>query len=158
MIKNEDSKCIGTIEGIIEYKDGSKEIIKFNNTILKTGRSALASCLANKIGNDFDFFINKMVFGDGGSSGSVPKKVNDNRTSLFGSAVIVVPVISNINPDNPTQVIFTSTIKFEDGNGYNLNEMALQMNNGDFYSMATFAGYSKASNMQITWIWRLTFI
>lgn len=157
MIK-EETKCIGTVEGIIEYKDGNKEIIKFNNTILRTGRSAVASCLANRIGNDFDFFINKMVFGDGGSAGSVPKKVNDNRTSLFGSAVVVVPVVSNINPENPAQVIFTSTIKYEDGNGYNLNEMALQMNNGDFYSMATFSGFAKASNMQITWIWRLTFI
>jgi hypothetical protein len=160
----ENSTCKGTVEGFIEYKDGRKDTIKFNNTILRSGRAALALCLANQIGNDFDFFISQMVFGDGGavlSSGGptgVPKIVSDDRNGLFGSARVVRPVISNIDPNNETQVIFTSVIPFNEGNDFTLNEMALKLNNGDFYSMATFAGVSKTSQMQITWNWRLSFI
>lgn len=155
---NEYPTCKGTVSVIIEYKNGEKQNIDFNNTILRSGRSALASALANMIGDDFDFFVSKMIFGDGGTQGGVPKQVGDERTGLFGSARVVRPVISNIDPNNSTQVVFTSVIPYDEGNGYTLNEMALQLNNGDFYSMATFAGISKTSQMQITWKWRLSFI
>jgi phage-related tail fiber protein len=150
--------CKGTIKGTIEYKNGEKETINFSNAILRTGRAALALALSNRIGNDFDFFISKMIFGDGGTNGGVPKQVGDERNGLFGSARVVRPVISNIDPNNETQVIFTSVIPFDEGNGFELNEMALQLNNGDLYSMATFPGISKTSEMQITWNWRLSFI
>jgi phage-related tail fiber protein len=150
--------CKGTIKGTIEYKNGEKETINFNNAILRTGRAALALALSNRIGNDFDFFISKMIFGDGGTNGSVPKQVGDERNGLFGSARVVRPVISNIDPNNETQVVFTSVVPFDEGNGFELNEMALQLNNGDLYSMATFPGISKTSEMQITWNWRLSFI
>jgi phage-related tail fiber protein len=157
-MKNDESKCKGTVEVLIEYENGKKESINFNNTILRTGRAALASALSNRIGDDFDFFISKMIFGDGGTNGGVPKQVADERSGLFGSARVMRPVISNIDPNNETQVIFTSVIPFGEGNGYMLNEMALQLNSGDLYSMATFAGISKTSSMQITWNWRLSFI
>jgi hypothetical protein len=155
---DEYSKCKGTVKGIITYDDGKEDLIYFNNTILRSGRAALASSLSNRIGNDFDFFVSKMIFGDGGTNGGIPRQVGDERTGLFGSARVVRPVISNIDPNNETQVVFTSVIPFADGNGFELNEMALQLNNGDFYSMATFAGISKTSSMQITWNWRLSFI
>jgi phage-related tail fiber protein len=157
-MKIDESKCKGTIELIIEHKNGQKENIKFDNTVLRSGRAALVSALSNRIGDDFDFFISKMIFGDGGTNGGVPKQVNEERTGLYGSARVTRPVISNIDPNNETQVIFTSVIPFDEGNGYSLNEMALQLNNGDLYSMATFAGISKTSSMQITWNWRLSFI
>lgn len=158
MNKNEFNTCKGTVEVVVDYKDGKRKVINFNNTILRTGRAALASALANRVGDDFDYFISKMIFGDGGVVGSVPKQVDDQRMGLFGSARVVRPVISTIDENNPTQVIFTSVIPYDEGNGYELSEMALQMNNGDFYSMATFGGISKTSSMQITWNWRLSFI
>lgn len=158
MMKNDESKCKGNVEVIIDYDDGTLKKISFNNTVLRSGRAALAAALSNRIGNDFDFFVNKMIFGDGGTQGGVPKQVGDERNGLFGAARVIRPVISNIDPNNETQVIFTSVIPFDEGNGYSLNEMALQLNNGDLYSMATFAGISKTSTMQITWNWRLSFI
>lgn len=157
-MKYDESKCKGNIEVVIEYESGKIESINFSNTVLRTGRAALASALSNHIGDDFDFFISKMIFGDGGTQGGVPKQVGDERNGLFGSARVIRPVISNIDPNNETQVVFTSVIPFDEGNGYSLNEMALQLNNGDLYSMATFAGISKTSSMQITWNWRLSFI
>lgn len=161
----ENSKCKGTIEGTIEYKDGKKENINFNNTILRTGRSALALCLANRVGDDFDFFISRMIFGETGANSGVPKQVLDSMDSLFGPTVSARPVIANIDPNNETQVVFTAVIPFDDtSNGKTINEMALKLNgspggSGDgLYSMATFAGISKNPNMQITWNWRLSFI
>lgn len=148
----------GDVEGIIEWEDGRKEKVEFHNTILRGGRTALAAALANNIGNSFDYFISRMLFGDGGTSGGVPRRVDETRTGLFGSAQVSKPVISNVDPNNSTQVIFTSVVAFAEGNGTILNEMALQMNSGDFYSLATFPGISKTSQMQITWNWRLSFI
>lgn len=157
-MKYDESKCKGTIEASINYLNGETKTIKFNNTILRKGRASLALALSNRIGDDFDFFVSKMIFGDGGTNGGAPKQVEDERQGLYGSARVIKPVISNIDPNNETQVIFTATVGNEEGNGYELNEMALQLNNGDLYSMATFAGISKTSSMQITWTWRLSFI
>ena len=39
-----------------------------------------------------------------------------------------------------------------------LNEMALQMANGQLYSMTTFPDLNKTEDMQITFNWRLNFI
>lgn len=150
--------CKGEVRGVIEYDDGRTEVLEFKNAILRTGSSALASSLANEVSDSFDFFISRMVFGDGGTQSGVPKTVSTERNGLFGSARVVKPVISNIDPTNSRRAIFTSVISRDEGNGFTLNEMGLQMNNGDFYSMATFGGVSKSSIMQITWTWSLTFI
>ena len=155
---NEFLKLKGDVEIDIQYKDGTKNKIYFKNTILKTGRSALASSLANKIGDDFDFFISRMIFGDGGTTGGVPKVVNSDRNGLFGSKIVEKPIVANIDVSNESQVIFTSVVSFDEGNGYNLNEMALVMGTGDLYSMATFAGISKTPQMQVTFNWRCSFI
>jgi hypothetical protein len=156
---NENLECKGEISAKIEFVDKKIQTIEFKNTILIKGRMALASSLANEFGSDYDFFISRMVFGDGGTTGTgVPKQVNTERNGLFGSARVSKPIIANIDPNNPTQVIFTSVVTFEEANGFTLNEMALQMKTGDFYSMATFPGITKTNQMQITWSWRISFI
>ena len=158
MILEDKILCKGDVQAIIEWEDGRRENIEFTNTILRNGRSILALALANRIGDSFDYFISRMLFGDGGTSGGVPKTVSDGRTGLFGTTQVSKPVISIVDPTNSTQVVFNSVISFSEGNGVTLNEMALQMNNGDLYSMATFPGISKTSQMQIIWNWRLSFI
>jgi phage-related tail fiber protein len=150
--------CRGDVEADIEFRRGEIERIAFRNTILRTGREALALCLANRIGNDFDFFISRMLFGDGGVVGTSPKTVPTDRNGLFGTARVNKPVVANIDPNNPSQLVLTSVVSFDEGNGFALNEMALKMNNGDLYSMATFPSITKTNEMQITWRWRLSFI
>ena len=157
---SETQTCKGTVEQIIEYKDGRKETRTFPNTVVTTGRAALAMCLANDVGDQFDFFINRMIFGNNGviASGE-PKVVRPERTGLFGPVVLSKPVIASIDYQTaPTQVVFTSVITFDEGNGFKLSEMAIQMYNSDLYSMVTFAELTKESTMQITWNWRITFV
>lgn len=156
--RHEAMKVIGTVERIIEYSDGRKEISEIKNTILRKGREALSNSLANSIGSTYEYYINRMLFGDGGTSGGTLKYVDTQRTGLFGITRASKPVISNVDPNIPSQVIFTSVLTFDDANGYSLNEMALQMANGDLYSMVTFADLSKTSLMQITFNWRLSFV
>ena len=157
----EDSqKCVGTIERIIEYKDGREtEIDVIHNTVLKTGKAALAKCLANQVGAQFEFFINRMLFGDNGTVASgEPKAVQSDRPGLYGQVVDRKPVIASIDAaTSPTQVVFTSVLTFDDANT-TISEVAIQMYNQELYSMATFADLTKDSNMQITWNWRLTFV
>lgn len=159
----ESQKCRGDVQVIIDFIDQKKEVIEFRNTILQAGREALALSLANRTGDDFDFFVNRMLFGDGGTTGGVPKVVNADRTGLFGTTRISKPVVANIDPNSNSQVIFTSVVSFDEGNNFTLNEMALQMHGpvpsgGQLYSMATFPGITKTAEMQITFNWRLSFI
>jgi hypothetical protein len=148
----------GWVERIIEYADGTKEVLTFRNTILRLGRQALAYSLVNNIGDTYDFFISRMLFGDGGTQGGSIKFVSTDRNGLFGATRANKPVSSGVDPDQPTQAIFTSVITFQEANGFTLNEMALQMNTGDLYSMATFPDLNKTNQMQITWNWRLSFV
>jgi hypothetical protein len=161
MNMNDFANCKGTIEGLIEDVNGNTKKIEFKNTILKSGRAALVSALANQIGTEFDYFINKMIFGSNGvteNGSGVPKQVGDERTGLFGSTIVRRPIVANIDPNNNTQVVFTAVVPFNEANGYVLNEMALQLNNSELYSMATFPGISKTSQIQITWNWRISMI
>lgn len=154
---NEALDCRGDIEALIEFSGGGMEKLAFRNTVLRKGREALAMSLANRIGDDFDFFISRMVFGDGGVAGSAVKTVPTDRTALFGTVRASKPVVANIDPNNGSQLILTSVVSFTEAIG-TLNEMALKMNSGDLYSMATFPGITKTADMQITWTWRLSFI
>jgi hypothetical protein len=149
---------VGNVEQIIEYRDGSREVIWFKNTVLQKGREALAACLANKVGIQFDYFINRMDFGDNGTVAGVPKIIGSDRDGLFGIVRVSKPVIASIPVGSSSQVIFTAVVGFDDGNGYPINEMALRMANGHYYSMATFADLNKTSNFQITWNWSCCFI
>jgi hypothetical protein len=156
----EQQQAIGAIEMIIDWDDPIKprEYVYFKNTVLTLGRVAMASSLANEIGLQFNFFITRMLFGDGGTVGGVPQFVDAGRNGLFGTTRANLPVIAQVDPLQPTQALFTSVIGFDQANGFVLNEMALQLNTGDFFSMATFPDLSKTPQMQITWNWRLSFV
>lgn len=162
----ESMGCRGDVQVVIETLSGASDVIEFRNTILRTGREALALSLANRTGGDFDFFVSRMLFGDGGAVGGVPKSVQTDRTSLFGTTRVSKPVVANIDPNNGSQVIFTSVVSYDEGNGFSINEMALQMHGSvppggespSLYSMATFPGISKTSLMQLTFNWRISFI
>ena len=66
-------------------------------------------------------------------------------------------VISTIDPNTSSQVTFTSVIAFGDIVGVVINEMALQMSNGDLYSMTTSPDLNKTAEMQITFNWVISF-
>jgi len=148
----------GDVDLIIDYKNGKQETKYVRNTILRAGRRALAKALANQIGAEFDFYITRMLFGDGGTSDGVKKYVNADRNGLFGVTRLSKPVMATIDPTIPTQAIFTSVITFDEGVGVVLSEMALQMATGDLYSMTTFPDLTKTEEMQITFNWRLNFV
>jgi len=156
---NDKLRPKGTVELIKEYKDGSKEVVELPNAVLNLGRSALAASLANEIGNSYEFYIAQMSFGDGGTTGTgQPKVVNADRTGFFGSTILTKPVTANVDPNLTSQATFTSTVKFDEANGNTINELALVMADGDFYSMVTLTGIAKDSTMQLTINWRLTFV
>jgi hypothetical protein len=148
----------GDVEIILEWKDGSKEVKDYHNTVLLTGRRALAKCLANLIGDKFQFNITRMLFGDGGTQGGVKKFVNAGREGLFGVTRLSKPALSNLDTSIPAQVIFTSVVRFEDAVGVTLNEMALQMANGELYSLVTFPDLNKTEDLQLTLNWRINFV
>ncbi len=148
----------GDVEMIIDYRDGSQVINDYHNTILLTGRLALAKSLANAIGDSYQFYLTRMLFGDGGTIDGVKRYVDSGRNGLFGVTRLSKPAIANIDNSVPSQLIMTSVVTFEDAVGITLNEMALQMANGDLYSMVTFPDLNKTIDMQITFNWRLNFI
>jgi len=151
-------KCYGHIQGIIEYESGETEIIEFSNALLNKGREALAACVGHDIGNSFQLYVNRMLFGDGGTADGSTKYVASSRNGLFGITQASKPVIASIDPNIPSQVIFTSVLSFSDANGAVLSEMALQLANGNLYSMATFPNLTKTAQMQIIWNWRLSYV
>jgi len=152
-------KTRGDVQMIINYTSGEQKIIEFKNTVLVGGREALAASLANKFTGNYQYYINRMIFGTGGTTGGNLKYVNASRNGLFsGSPVSVKPVISALDPEIPSQVTLTSVLTTSDAVGETLNEMALQMANGDLYSMVSFPDLTKTSEMSIIWNWTLSFI
>ena len=154
----ESIKLKGDLEIIIDWIDNKREILDYPNTILKKGRQALAKTLAGQIGDEFDFYITRMLFGDGGTVDGVKKYIDASRNGLFGTTRLSKPVISNINSSVPEQVILTTIVRFDELVGVTINEMATQMANGDLYSMITFPDLTKTANMQLTFNWRYNFI
>jgi|WetSurMetagenome_2_1015567.scaffolds.fasta_scaffold345849_2 hypothetical protein len=151
----------GEVEMTIEWDDGRIEKRHFSNTILKKGREAIVKSLANEFGDQYDYFISRMLFGNGGTVpavGGKPRYVNSERTGLFGTTIANKAVATIIDPNDPTQFVITAVLSRDDAADQVINEMALQMHNGELYSMATFAGVSKGSNMSIKWSWRLSMI
>ena len=148
----------GQVTVEVEHIDGRKNSFCFHNAVLRKGREAITKSLANEIGDSYNFYISRMLFGDGGTTAGTVKYVNSDRTGLFGITRANKPVIATIDPNLPSNVIFTTVLKYEEANGYALNEIALQMNNGDLYSMATFPDFGKTSSMQLTFSWRVSVI
>ncbi len=157
MIKN-NTKSVGHIHCFIEYDDGRFDYMNFPNTVLKIGRNALAKSLVNDIPDTFDFYVNRMIFGTNGTSGGVVKFVNEGRQGLFGVTALSKPVIASVVDDSTTTASFTSVIAYGEANAIALNEMALQLANGDLYSMRTFPDLNKTSNMQLIFVWQINFI
>jgi len=154
---NDSSTCLGYVTGKIINKNGEESAIDFSNAVLVGGRSELVKVLANKIGN-YEQFVSRMIFGDGGTDGVTIRYVDANRTGLFGITRATKPVIASVDSTNNTQVVFTSVLGFDDDNGYSLSEMALVLNNDILYSMATFSPLSKTSDIQIVWNWRVNLL
>lgn len=151
----------GTIEIVFEIIEGNKtstNSICINNKILRTGRIALTNALANNFGSSFEYFITGMSFGSGGTSGGVIRYIDDTRESLFGPTLITKGVISSINSETPTKVTLTSVLTFDEAVGEIINEMALRMRNGSYFSMATFGDITKTSSTQLTFNWSLNFV
>jgi hypothetical protein len=151
--------CKGTVTMTVQNLEGNvvrKEV--FPNAVLRTGREAIAAALANKYGPSFENYVSNMIFGDGGQDGEQLKYVNASRTGLFGVTRASKNVVSVIDSVNKFQVTYNAILSYEDANGYTLNEMALQLENGDLFSMATFGGIDKTSSMQITWQWAISFL
>jgi len=149
----------GELEVLIEYINGKKERRYIPNTILRTAKNAHAKSITNQIGTEFEFFVDRMLFGTNGTTGdNTPRFVEDFRNGLFGPVLLVKPIISSVNTDAQNQAIFTAVVVFDEGNGNVLNEMALQMRNNDLYSMVTFGGITKTSSMQLVFNWKISII
>lgn len=155
---SDETTSLGEVDIITERKDGSTESRTIKNTLLLTGRRALAMSLANSIGSSYQFYVTKMLFGDGGTIDGVKRYVNAGREGLFGTTQLSKPALANIDGSIPTQVIFTTVIRYDEAVGVTLNEMALQMANGSLYSMTTFADLNKTDDIQITFNWRIQFV
>lgn len=151
------TKPLGGIIAIVEYKNKPTEVYRFPNTILDRGRATLANFLVNQ--DRKTIYISNMLFGDGGMDEHEKKRiVTPDRNRLYGITRANKPVVAQIDPMTKTQAIFTAVITFEEANGFSLNEMALQLNNEDLFSMATFPNLGKTDQMQITWNWRISFV
>ena len=161
---NSNIQSIGYGEITIE----DKTIKPFKNAILKTGREAIIKALthtlqacSNTSGQfeyAFPFFVKNMLFGNGGEVGGVPRAVNANQNGMYGITVATKQVNSLINPNNSSQAIFTAVLGFNDGNGYSISEIGLQMGSNDLYSLSTFSGIAKTSQIQITFSWNINIL
>jgi hypothetical protein len=158
----ENIECQGVVELKIQYQNGKEETRIIKNTVLRGGKMALVQILTKYTDNTLDYYIANMVFGQGGVDGGTVRYVPADRTGLYNqippSSGSVKPVIATINPDNPTQAVFTSVLTYDDCNGFAVNEMALVMANGTYYSMVTFGDLVKTNLMQITFNWRLSMV
>jgi hypothetical protein len=170
----EEFKIKGEVSCRIEYKNGKYIDWNFPNTILRAGREAIVGMLTNTLAvcppasgsyynNSSATYVNRMVFGNGGTSGGVPKVVSQDRNSLFCGSPLVTKYINGIvDPGLSTQAIFTSVLLYDDpvasSGAALLNEMGLVMNNEDYYSMVTFPDLNKTSAMQITFNWRISML
>ena len=158
-MKNDSQiECEGFYEIIIETIDGDKTEIHRKNTVLKTGRIALVKVITAETGTYTSLYISRIIFGTNGTSGGQPKFIDVNRTGLFGPTVLDKTVFASIDSLNLTQAIFSTIVTYTDANGSTLNEMALVMNDGSLYSMATFGDIVKTNTMQITFNWRINYI
>lgn len=154
----ENPRIIGTINIVVSDENGVIEKRFIKNTVLQGGAASQASGLAGDVGNSFQYYIANMNFGTNGVSGSVPNFVDSSRSGLFGPVLISKPVIAVIDQTQPAMVTFTSILSFSDAVGATINELALVMQNGTYYSMATMANLTKTSSMQISFHWTIAFL
>lgn len=138
----------------ITYRDGSVKCDSFSNTVLATARIAGAVTLVNKE----PLYITHMLFGDGGCEKQQVKPVVSNQEWLYGVTRAKKEIVAQVNPEMPTEAIFTAALDYEDANGFNINEMGLLANTGQLYCMATFPDMGKTENLKIDFDWHVIFV
>src|SRR5882672_4269207 len=148
----------GTIDLVIKWDDGRIEHRQMRNRILRSGRILMAQALANQFGAAFQFFVTGISFGSGGTTGVAPRYIDDTRTGLFGPTITTKSVISSIDPTTPTKATFTSVLTFDEAVGSTINEMALKLASGDYYSMVTMGDLNKSASVQLTINWTVNFV
>jgi hypothetical protein len=154
---SETIKAQGYVE-IIVQDSVTGEIIKVEkkNTVLVSGKATLARLLANDVSG---VYVQNMIFGQGGEDGNVPKVVDSGRTSLFSFiSGTSTTVSSGWTSDYPTRATFSATLNSSTANGSVINEAALELSNGDLFSMITFGGLTKTSSLNFTLNWNLLII
>jgi len=159
---DQNVKTVGEVCCNIKYKNGKTITWNFPNTVVQTGRQALADALTNTLGGSGTnkIYIQYMNFGTNGvDSGGTPKIVAPDQNSLFGTAPVVSkPVNSSTDSSLPTQAIFSSTLLYDDAVGSALSCMGLMMASGNYYSIVSFPVLTKTSSMEVNFIWRINFI
>jgi hypothetical protein len=147
----------GYIQAKIKYKNSKIEILKFQNNVLDLGKSFLSSCLLEK--HVSPLHVKSMLFADGGTVNGVPKDVITSSTTVSGTVRLKKDVIAQIDPELPTQAIFSAVINYEEGNDFTLNEMGLLLSDNEtMFSLSNFANLNKTDQMEIAWSWYILFI
>jgi len=153
----DELKIKGSLEILID-DNGSFDRKIVENTVLVNGKNAVVKSLGYDIGGSFQFYVDRMLFGDGGEESDVPKRVDPTNTALFGNIRANVSANASFSPDVLNQVVFTSVLSKSHAVGHRLNEAALQLANGNLFSMLTFSGIPKSDTMTLTFNWTLTVI
>jgi hypothetical protein len=147
----------GYIQAKIKYKDSRIQILKFKNNVLDSGKSFLAACLLEK--HVSPLYVKSMLFADGGTVNGVVKEVITSSTTVSGTTRLKKDVIAQIDPELPTQAIFSAVIGYEEGNDFKLSEMALLLSDGEtIFSLSNFADLTKTNQMEIAWSWFVYFV
>lgn len=149
-------KSKGYIRARITYKDtGRVENLQFDNIILNQGKEYLARCLLEEHPK---LPIKFMLFGDGGTADGQPKEISPIQQGLHGVTRIKKQVVAQVDPEMPTQIIFTVIVGEEEGNNHALNEMGLQLSDGTLFNLSTFSDLNKTDQMEIVWSWFVCFV
>ncbi len=148
-------KSRGFIEGKITYKNTDEiKTVRFDNTILAGGKEFLAKCLLEDAPK---LHITHMLFGDGGTVNGNAKIISPTQDKMFGVTRVRKPVVAQVDPETPTQIIFSVVVNEEEGNDFPLNEMALELSDGTLFNLSTFADLNKTEQMEIAWSWFVCF-
>lgn len=149
-------KSKGYVLAKITHRDTGKiDVIQFNNIILDGGKEFLARCLLEEFPK---VYIKYMLFGDGGTVNGVPKEVSPMQDKLHGVTRVKKTVVAQVDPEMPTQLIFSVIINEDEGNNFPLNEMALELSDGTLFNLSTFSDLNKTDQMEITWSWFVCFV
>jgi hypothetical protein len=145
----------GFIQAKITHKDtGKVEVIKFDNAVLNNGKEFLAKCLLEGPKPH----IANILFGDGGTTNGEPKEILPTQDKLIGITRMKKSIISQIDPEMPTQIIFSVILEENECNDFPINEMALELSDETIFSFSNFADLNKTDQMEIAWSWFVCFI
>lgn len=145
----------GFIIAKIKYKNCETATLRYNNQLLNAGKGFLANCLLE---GSKPHIVN-MLFGDGGTVNGQPKEVIPTQDRLNGVIRLRKPIVAQIDPEFPSQVVFTVILSEKEGNDFTLNEMALEMSDGKLFNLSTFLDFNKTPDIEeISYCWFVVFI